>query len=114
MPVAIDFVRCLAVRDSVRPGQLGKCPILMARMTVEGTGINRTVCRKAERHPLVDLDRMVLQERFYRMLVVGAGGSGFGPRGILQRLLVRLHWLVMIMVLFLIILKLYLEKIAVR
>ena len=89
MPVAIDFGRCLVMRESARPGQLGKCPILIARMSVEGTGINRLKYRKAEISALVASDWMEIQARFCRSLVVWAGGRGFGARWIIQRPLVR-------------------------
>ena len=69
-------------------GKLGKCPISIARMSVEVTGTNRLACRKSERSTLVGLDWMALQARFFRFLVVGACGGGFGARVIVQRPLV--------------------------
>ena len=114
MSVAIDFVRCLVIRDSVRPEQIVQCPLFMARVSVEGTGLNRLECRKAEISALVDLDFMELQARFCRLLVVWDVGCGFWAGYIFQRLLVWLRWPMMIMFPSLIILKLYLEKIAVR
>ena len=40
--VAIDFVRCLVMREVVRPGHEEKCPRRMARTKVEGTGLKAT------------------------------------------------------------------------
>ena len=84
----------------------------MARMSVEGTGINRLENRKAVGSAFVDLDWMALQARFCRLLIVGDVESGFGTRGIFQRLLVRLRWTVMIILTYLIIFTLYLENIS--
>ena len=96
----------------VIPVQIGKCPLFMARMSVEGTRINILACKKAERSDFVALDWIALQARFCGLLVFWAGGGGFGDRGIFQRPLVRLRWLVVIMLPSLIILTLYLEKIS--
>ena len=79
---------------------------------MEGTGINRLVCRKAIIFTFVALGCVALQASFYGLLVVLAGGGSFGARGNFQRPLVQLCWPVMIIFPSLIILTLYLEKIA--
>ena len=88
MPVTVNFSGFLVMRDLVRPGQIGKCPLLMERMSVEGNGLNRLVCRKSERSALVDFYWMALQARFFGLLVVWSCGGGFGGRGVVQRPLV--------------------------
>ena len=90
----------------MRLGQLRKCHILMERMSVEGTGLNRLVCRKAARCDLVASYCIALQARFCRFLSVGDIGDGFGSRGDFQRQLVRLRWPAMIMLPYSLILKL--------
>ena len=97
MPVAIDFGRCLVMRDSLSLVQVGNCRFLMAWISVEGTGINILDCVMAERSALVDLDCMALQARFYGLLVFWTGGGGFRARRIVQRPLVHFCCLVMIL-----------------
>ena len=87
-PFAIDIGSYLVIRDSMRPVHLGKFPILMDHMSLEGTGINRLVCRKAARCDLVASYCIALQARFCRFLVVRACGGGVGARVIVQRPLV--------------------------
>ena len=89
MPVFIYFGRCLVIWDSVRLDQLANSLLLMARMSMEGNCLNILACRKASKSALVASYWIVLQERFCRLLVVGASGGGFGSRGIVQRMLVR-------------------------
>ena len=98
----------------MRLGQLRKCHILMERMSVEGTGIDRQVRRKVERSDFVALDCMDLQERFCGLLVFWAGVGCFGARGFIYRPSVRLHWPVMIMLPYLIVFTFYLEKLALQ
>ena len=84
MLVAVDFGRCMVIRYSLRPVQLGKCPLLMARISLEGTWINRLVCRKEERSNLLASDWMALQKKFvgcwYLGLVALVWGEGGLPR----------------------------------
>ena len=92
----MDLGSFLRISSEERPGQVTKCPRLMARTKVEGTGLNavawrkpaRSVCVWAQRIALVALDRIGL--------VVGLGTTGgrwtsswsFGAKGIVQRPLV--------------------------
>ena len=55
---------------------------------------------------------MVLKTRICRLLVVWSGDGSFGARRVVQKPLVWLRWLVNIMLPSVIILTLYLEKIA--
>ena len=81
-------------------------------MILEGTGLNRLLCRRAGISALVASYWMALQARFYGLLIVRSGGSDFGARGIVQRPLVQLCWNVMIMFMSLNNLKFYLQKIS--
>ena len=67
----------------VRPGQVMRWPRLIARMSVEGTGLPRAPWMKAARSAFVDADRNVLLARRGDEDDLGgkAGGTG-GDNGI--------------------------------
>ena len=92
------------------PVQLGKYTIFVARMRMEGTGINRMACREVERSNLVTLDWMELQVSFFGLFVVRDCGGFFGATGIVQRPLVRLRCTVMIIFSSFIILTLHFDE----
>ena len=48
------------MKDLVRTVQIGKCPILMVQISMEGNGLNGLYCRKVERSNLVASDWMAL------------------------------------------------------
>jgi hypothetical protein len=45
LTVAIDLGRCFRTRLALRPSQVAKCPCLMARIHVDGTGLPDAACR---------------------------------------------------------------------
>jgi hypothetical protein len=45
--VAVDFLRCLVIRDSLSPGQEEKWPRRMAQRNVEMDGLKAQPCKKA-------------------------------------------------------------------
>ena len=132
----MDFGRCQRMRSVVRPGHERKWPRLMARMSVETTGLNRVACTNAARSALVEAVLMAL-ETDAGDLERGAGtgveagasiflvlaprtragvhfGELLGAKGIVHRPLVGLRRPVIIILPSFTILTLNLEKIAIQ
>ena len=82
LPVAIYFGSCFVMKYLLGLVHLGKCPLLMVWMSVEGTGIYILMCRKAASFDLVSSDWMALQEKLCGLLVVWYGGGSFWSRGL--------------------------------
>ena len=86
--MAIDFGRNLEISVVVRPGNVVRCPRLIARRSVETAGLNKAPCKKAARSILEVEASMVLQARLVVGVELGVAMVVLGGSGMFQRPLV--------------------------